>query len=477
MTSAAKASSTAGGGAPPPRREIARQAQAAYQVHQTAAQGRAVVDRLLELGAAPVEEPEADVTARAGGCEAGALQRGPGDVDLLLAGAAGQILDGRTVEVAGREVEGEVALVGAQFLLDEADRFEPVLPVHVGDQPQAGEDIAHGDDRGRLAVRLGDHQRLALAGVDPRLQPLADLGVLEASEALQQAGGEGPAREPLRGEEVRGEPVGRVESEQPVGGRVRGRAVAPGGDDEVGDPAQVLHQQQAQGDGDRPQLAEGQGLAGFVGAHIAREQIGFDEAVGVGDETPHQGEDARVAREETGPEFGQFPEVVGGEVETDLAHVGLDGVEVVEEPFGRRRDLPSLLDVVGDGFVGLGQRGHVRPEPGQEGHDPLGVLGDRMAVGQGAGVVLEPLGREDLGANGLGVAPRRAGPAAQPRGPGPRHATSPVDSHRRRQRPGGRDGPDAPVPVARESRGTRRASLPIQASAGRAPPASPAGVN
>ena len=38
----------------------------------------------------------------------------------------------------------------AQFCIDQADAFEQVLPVHFGDFPQAGDDVAYRNVRGTL---------------------------------------------------------------------------------------------------------------------------------------------------------------------------------------------------------------------------------------------------------------------------------------------------------------------------------------
>ena len=62
---------------------------------------------------------------------------------------------------------------------------------------------------------------------------------------------------------------------------------------------------------------------------------------------------------------GELPVVGAGQVPLDVAGLGLDQVEVVEQPFGRGRDGVALVHVLGDQAVGLAQAGHVRVEAAQ----------------------------------------------------------------------------------------------------------------
>ena len=111
--------------------EIAGQAAAPPGAHDPFAPPRAIPEGRDERRAALVDQPVADITLQVAASAAGTLQGGPGDVDLLLAGSPSQPLDLGAVPVARGEVEFGVARVAAQFLLDQADVLEPVLPVHV----------------------------------------------------------------------------------------------------------------------------------------------------------------------------------------------------------------------------------------------------------------------------------------------------------------------------------------------------------
>ena len=72
-------------------------------------------------------------------------QRLLGDLELCGRRPAGQLLDRASVGVAGRKIHCGKGAICAQALVDEANALEPLGPVDIGDQPHAGDDIAHGD--------------------------------------------------------------------------------------------------------------------------------------------------------------------------------------------------------------------------------------------------------------------------------------------------------------------------------------------
>jgi hypothetical protein len=89
-------------------------------------------------------------------------------------------------------------------------------------------------------------------------------------------------------------------------------------------------------------------------------------------------------------------------------------VEVVHEPFRRRRDDLLGVDGLGDRAVRLEQDAPVlvdaRREPAAVGR----ARGDLLCGGEALGMLLETLDPEQLGANGLRIVPaadRRAAPS------------------------------------------------------------------
>jgi hypothetical protein len=118
--------------------------------------------------------------------------------------------------------------------------------------------------------------------------------------------------------------------QQPHGQRIRIGAGNPPGGDLPGEPAQVLDQDNAQRDRNRPQLADRQRLDALIGGDKAAQDVGVEVAVSMGDKGPGHPENARIASEWPVGELGQLAIVAGGQVVPDLADLLLDDVIVVE---------------------------------------------------------------------------------------------------------------------------------------------------
>ena len=103
------------------------------------------------------------------GCRDGTARYG----DLVEVGVARQFLDRAAIEIAGGEIHRGEGAARGQYPIDEADAFDQLGPVHVGDQAHAGNDVADRDDRLRLALMLVAHLdvgRRSLQG-QPFVQP------------------------------------------------------------------------------------------------------------------------------------------------------------------------------------------------------------------------------------------------------------------------------------------------------------------
>ena len=127
----------------------------------------AVADRLLEERQPVRDEVVRGILGAASGRRVGRpRRRGPlrmGDhlprhLELGSAGASRELLDGVTVAVAGREVQGAEVAVGSQRLVDEADAFEELGPVEGGHRPHAGDHVANRHVRGGLVLELDAHE-------------------------------------------------------------------------------------------------------------------------------------------------------------------------------------------------------------------------------------------------------------------------------------------------------------------------------
>ena len=125
----------------------------------------------------------------------------------------------------------------------------------------------------------------------------------------------GRQRRPL---EAREAPGGRrhgpvvADAEQLVGQGVGFLAHRAPAHDALRQAPKVLHQHDAQRDGDRPQLADRQRLDALVGVHEPAEHLGIEAAVGVRDEGPGDAVDTRIAGQGPLGQLGQLPIEPGG---------------------------------------------------------------------------------------------------------------------------------------------------------------------
>ena len=141
--------------------------------------------------------------------------------------------------------------------------------------------------------------------------------------------------------------VGRAvcaQSEQGVGQFIGELALLPAADDPLSESAEVLDEQDAQADRNRPQLSYRQWLDLLIRPHHLPQRLGIEAAVGVGDVGPRQTQNAWVAGQMALGHLGELAVVVRWQVVADLAYLFVDDREVVDEPLGRRRDRPLLLD-------------------------------------------------------------------------------------------------------------------------------------
>ena len=189
--------------------------------------------------------------------------------------------------------------------------------------------------------------------------------ITQTLEELDAAGGREPRTRQLAQCHRR---VVRIvaEAEQAIGELVGDLAIRPAAHDPFGDPSQVLDEQDAQADGDRPQLAGRQRLHLLVGAHHPPQALGIEPAVGVGDVRPRQPEHAWISVEVAAGKLRELPVVVGREVVADLADLLVDDREVVDQPLGRRCDRALLPDRLGQHPIRLDQHAtvvrHARPD-------------------------------------------------------------------------------------------------------------------
>ena len=145
-------------------------------------------------------------------------------------------------------------------------------------------------------------------------------------------------------------------AQQSVGGQIGGVTSSAAVDHPLGDPPKVLDQHDTQGDRDRPQLTDGERLHMLIGAQIAADNLGVEQAVGVGHERPRQAEHPRIVGERPPRELGQLPIVAHRQIDADFADLPFDHVEVVDQPLGGWSDRLAFVNGLGD--VAIGRHEH-----------------------------------------------------------------------------------------------------------------------
>ncbi len=331
------------------------------------------------------------------------VHRCPGHVDLAPIRATGKVLDRVAVAIPRGEVHGPERAPGAERQVDQADALHELRPVEPGDQAHARDDVPDRDvHRGlalvlqpdRLFSRRSLRRQKALEQAECRrcgwvlvAKPLEELDLARGRQGragqLPELGGRGLG--------------GRLaEPQQAVRQVVCALAGFAAADDLLGQASEVLDQQDAQADGDRPELSERQRLHPLVRHHQATQALRIESTVGVRDVCPRETEDPRISLEGAVDELWQLAVVVRGQVVADLAELLLDDVEVVDEPLRGRRDRSLVLDRLGQLAVGLQEQAPVLGHPPGDRTSRSRTTGDGLGGGEGFAVLLEALDAEQF---------------------------------------------------------------------------------
>ncbi|MDT4803918.1 hypothetical protein FQZ97_366840 [compost metagenome] len=418
------------------RTEEEQQRRAAQQALPALHQRYASGEPPLQFAAPGIHQVEADVPGhRAVGRGAG-IGRGQRDgcarhLFFRVRAVARQALDHMAVVVAGGEIHAGVdrRRVFLQHLLDAAHALDEGPPVGGREQAQAADAVADGHLVGGLLLGVHLHQAL---DAQPRLgEHLLDPGQRQdqrgalALQAARQFGDERAGHRRFRARQVgHGEDHalgialgGGAQAVGPVVGQV---AVVPVGHHPRGHAAQVLDQRQAQHDGDRPQLAEGQRHDALVSHDEAAQALAVDPPVAMGDGFQGDVVDPWQAGRRAIGQAWQLAAVALGQVFLRGADLFFDQVEVVQQPFRRRRGAPAGARRGGERRAAAGQDGLVVGQP-REQRVRRRARAQAVLPGQLGAVAGHLLGTEQLGAQGRFVVefPRRGAPVAQGRDQAP----------------------------------------------------------
>ena len=299
----------------------------------------------------------------------------------------GDLLDGVAVAIARRKIHGGINLrrVRPQRLLDQAVGLDEFTPIVRAQKAQTGDAVAHGDLVRRLRLTFGLDQsfgRLSVFG-QTVLEPAVREREVRAL-ALQVPGQFAQKRSRQR--RIRARHVGQNQHQVarvsfddfdhslgPVVGQI---AIPTPGRQARGDPAQILDQGQSQHDRDGPQLAQMQGMGGFVRGDEAVQTVQIDAAIDVRDQFQRDGVGARVTGVRAAREPRKFAAVRARQVSARQPNLIFDQIEIVQQPFRRRRDAPVANDGGGHQVVRLDQDAFVFIQAGDEliGTSPVGKL-------------------------------------------------------------------------------------------------------
>ena len=312
------------------------------------------------------------------------------------------------VQIAPGEVDrGEIAL-GAQQLVDQADALDEFRPVDGGNEAQAGDHIAHADVHGALTLVFAMHDVIrgrALRG-EPRMQPgqrRCGLRIVVAQPLKELRGERVRQRLALEAAQHRRMSGGaaRISMQHGVGESVgSGALIAPRGD-AGGEPAQIFDQHHAQGDGDRPQFANGERLHPLVGAAESMQGVQFEAAVGVCNQRPAEAVHPRIAAQRSARQLRQLSVIAGRQITPDRTDVRVDDVEVVLQPRSRRRHDGRVARTGVEGAVRGVQNGGVLAQSSAQRNAGGWCRDHRLVSRQGFGEMFEPLDAEQFGGNRL----------------------------------------------------------------------------
>jgi hypothetical protein len=332
-------------GAQRQRGEVQRQQQGVPGTAQRGTPGSAQAQRLRQRRPSGALQPVAGRRGAVGsGVPVHQRQQRPRDVHLRTAAALRQALDAVQRVVLGAVVFGGEQRRGEHQPHQRACARHDLRPVCVTDRAQRRHGVAHAQVVGGL---LGALLRLNRGQVrQHRLQPRVHGG----RHALAGAAGSILHALPHLGQEHRRDAALRDALEK---GRQRRRlaaldavAAAVGqiarrlvGGQPLGQATQVFHQHHAQRGRQRPHLAQLQFTRLLVGAQQLHQQVLVEGTVGVRDEGPGHAVDARQSGQRLGLQHRQAAEIAARQAFVDGQQLGVDEVEVVQQPLRRRADV------------------------------------------------------------------------------------------------------------------------------------------
>ena len=127
------------------------------------------------------------------------------------------------------------------------------------------------------------------------------------------------------------------------------------------------------------------------------QEAGIEAAVGVRGERPRDAVDARQSDQWAAVQCRKFPEETGRQQRADVADLLFNDVEVVEQPFGGRRNRALLVDGSSNGLVGADEYPRVVGAAPGEAEPRQAEIPGCLCFRKALGVLLESLRAEYFG--------------------------------------------------------------------------------
>ena len=167
----------------------------------------------------------------------------------------------------------------------------------------------------------------------------------------------------------------------------------------------VFDQHDPQRDCDGPKLADQQRRAALIGLHELPQNRAGNQAVGVGNIGPGDGENTRIAGKMAFGQFGQLAVKARRKILGDLAQLQFHQMEIVQQPFRRRRDRLSPLDGTSAESISVQQDIDVVAQSSRQAGHARWVTRNAVRGRKRLGVVLQPFGAEKFRPDWRGVTP------------------------------------------------------------------------
>ena len=332
-------------------------------------QRRPVTNIRFEIAAAVADQMVANVCG-AIGHRAGfrrltrAFNRAKRNPDLRLARRRGELFHCLPFAIAAEEIHRAVdpGRIALQHLLDEADGLEVVAPVERRAQAQARQHVGHRHQRRGLPLVLVSDRvfRRHLTGAqmlfDRRVQDRKARAVLARSLQEPDDGGRVEGFGQRRERQTRLAASHRRIGRQPRHSRR---------EDLVDQAPEIFDERQLQNARPRPQLTDTERRHRLVAVHEPDELGAVEAAVAVSNQLERHRIDSRVARPLTLWQPWQLAVVGLRQVMADGTNLGGHQGEMVQQPFGRRRDGLLAVHIASERVVRRAQHPGVFRQPGR----------------------------------------------------------------------------------------------------------------